>query len=73
MQQGRDGVVDSKQAEVQGKADPLRGPPRSASQYVVRADLGAGTVSVLWPAEARRRPTRSAPRRARGQKGRSSS
>jgi hypothetical protein len=35
--------------------------------FVVRADLGAGTVSVLWPAQAaHERPSRS------GQRGKSS-
>lgn len=68
MQRGTDGVVESRQvAEVDCAA-----PRRPARLYVVRADLEAGTVSVLWPAGAARMPPRRAARRGRGRKGRTS-
>jgi hypothetical protein len=34
---------------------PVRSPPR---KFVVRADLGSGVVSVLWPAQASREQRR---------------
>ncbi len=67
MQRGTDeGVEATPVTESQGAA------PRPTRLYVVKADMQAGTVSVLWPADAARKPARRATPRGRGREGRSS-
>ncbi|HWM84309.1 MAG TPA: hypothetical protein VNO33_00700 [Kofleriaceae bacterium] len=66
MQQGSDVAVESKSTEAV-EAPERRVRPRGP--YVIRADLQAGTVSVLWPSDAWRKPARRGPRRRRGQGG----
>jgi len=68
MQRGKDGVLESTPVT----AHPHRAEARGPRVYVIRADLEAGTVSVLWPAgQGRALPRRAAPR-GRGREGHSS-
>ncbi len=67
MHRARDGVVESTPVTpAEARRAAARRPARLP--YVVRADLEAGTVSVLWPAGAGRNPPRPG---GRGGEGRS--
>ncbi len=68
MQRGTDKVIEATPVAEAHRAAPRR----PATTYVVRADLQAGTVSVLWPAGATRVPPRRAAPRRRRREGRSS-
>jgi hypothetical protein len=63
--------VSREVAKAKADAGPVGAPRLRVSAltrtFIVRADLGAGTVSVLWPAQAaHERPSRS------GRRGKSS-
>ena len=68
MRHGRDRVVDTGPAA--SATDAAHARQGADHLYVVRADLLAGTVSVLWPAQAR--PPGRGRRSGRGREGQSS-
>ncbi|HKE19480.1 MAG TPA: hypothetical protein VKB80_31600 [Kofleriaceae bacterium] len=77
MRQSRHRVVEAEGAAgtIAAPPPPRPGPsdqPAAPQLYVIRADLLAGTVTVLWPAAARRSPRR-ARRSRRGGRGEPSS